>query len=193
MVAVILLSTAASLISVAPPAASNGTHVIDPALLDRAFDGHGGLSAGASSRLLYDYEPAVRSDILDYLYKPSFGAQLTICKVEIGGDVQSTNGAEASHMHTSKDLNYHRGYEYWLMTEAKKRNPAVRTYVLSWGVPGWVGDGNYFSAPNIVYQTNFVKGARDAHNLTIDYIGVSWRHPPKTHSVAHRTILRTAS
>ena len=182
---VMLLSAAAALISTVSPPASNSTHVIDPALLDRAFDGHGGLSAGASSRLLYDYDPAVRSDILDYLYLPSFGAQLTICKVEIGGDVQSTNGAEASHMHTSKDLNYHRGYEYWLMTEAKKRNPAVRTYVLSWGVPGWVGDGNYFSAPNIVYQTNFVKGARDAHNLTIDYIGAFWclDSPPQSHSV----------
>ena len=29
-----------------------------------------------------------------------FGAALTMCKVEIGGDGQSTNGAEASHMHT---------------------------------------------------------------------------------------------
>lgn len=86
-----------------------GPYTIDPTKLDRAFDGHGGLSAGASSRLLYDYEEPYRSDILDYLYKPNFGAQLTICKVEIGGDVQSTNGAEASHMHTSKDLNLHRG------------------------------------------------------------------------------------
>jgi hypothetical protein len=86
-----------------------GPYTIDPTNLDRVFDGHGGLSAGASSRLLYDYEEPYRSDILDYLYKPNFGAQLTICKVEIGGDVQSTNGAEASHMHTSKDLNLHRG------------------------------------------------------------------------------------
>ena len=102
-----------------------------------------------SSRLLYDYEEPYRSDILDYLYKPNFGAQLTICKVEIGGDVQSTNGAEASHMHTSNDTNFHRGYEFWLMAEAKKRNPMVRTYVLSWGVPGWVANGTEIGASGV--------------------------------------------
>lgn len=49
------------------------------------YDGHGGLSAGASSRLLLDYAEPYRSDILDYLYKPGFGANLHMCKVEIGG------------------------------------------------------------------------------------------------------------
>ena len=46
---------------------------------------------------------------------------------------------QASHMHTKTDLNYNRGYEYWLMVEAKKRNPNVKTYALSWGTPAWVG------------------------------------------------------
>ena len=31
-----------------------------------------------------------------------------------------TDGAEASHMHSANDENYNRGYEWWLMTEAKK-------------------------------------------------------------------------
>ena len=127
--------------------------LIDGGKPGRRFDGHGGLSAGASSRLLFDYADPVRSDILDYLYKPNFGAALSICKVEIGGDVQSTNGVEASHMHTSKDLDLGRGYEWWLMSEAKKRNPDMVTYALSWGTPGWVGDGNYFTDDNIKYQT----------------------------------------
>ena len=47
------------------------------------FDGHGGLSAGASSRLLIDYAEPQRSQILDYLWKPGFGANLHICKIEI--------------------------------------------------------------------------------------------------------------
>ena len=59
---------------------------------------------GATSRLLYDYPESKRSAILDYLYRPNFGASLTMCKVEIGGDGQSTDGAEASHMHTRHDL-----------------------------------------------------------------------------------------
>lgn len=41
-------------------------------------------------------------------------------KVEMGGDVQSTEGTEASHMHNFWDENYFRGYEWWLMKEAKK-------------------------------------------------------------------------
>ena len=61
-----------------------------------------------------------------------------MCKIEIGGDGQSTNGAEASHMHTRGDLNFERGYEFWLAKEAKKRNPKVTIYGLSWAAPGWI-------------------------------------------------------
>jgi len=30
------------------------------------------------------------------------------------------DGTESSHMHTADDENYQRGYEWWLMVEAKK-------------------------------------------------------------------------
>jgi hypothetical protein len=109
--------------------------VLDDRNAGRRFDGHGGLSAGASSRLLFDYPEPQRSQILDLLWLPNHGAALHICKVEIGGDVQSTDGTEASHQHTRFDdapERFFRGYEWWLMVEAKKRNPDVITYVLSW-------------------------------------------------------------
>jgi hypothetical protein len=54
------------------------------------YDGHGGLSAGASSRLLWDYTEPQRTQILDYLFNKSFGAGIHQLKVEIGGDGQST-------------------------------------------------------------------------------------------------------
>ena len=44
----------------------------------RIYDGIGALSAGASSRLLIDYPEPQRSEILDYLFKPNFGAALQI-------------------------------------------------------------------------------------------------------------------
>jgi hypothetical protein len=47
-----------------------------------AFEGHGALSAGASSRLLWDYSEPYRSQVLDYLFKPQFGAGLNTLKVE---------------------------------------------------------------------------------------------------------------
>ena len=58
----------------------------------RVFDGLGAASAGASSRLLIDYPEPQRSQILDYLFKPSYGAALQHLKVEIGADVNSTDG-----------------------------------------------------------------------------------------------------
>ena len=69
----------------------------------RVFDGLGAASAGASSRLLIDYPEPQRSQILDYLFKPGYGAALQHLKVEIGADVNSTDGSEPSHMRTRID------------------------------------------------------------------------------------------
>jgi len=85
----------------------------------RIFNGVGGLSGGGgTSRLLWDYPQKQRDEILDYLFKPNYGASLQILKVEIGCDANSTNGAEASHMRSPIDSNYTRGYEWWLMEQA---------------------------------------------------------------------------
>ena len=59
-----------------------------------------------------------------------------------------------SHSHVRGDLNCSRGYEWQVLTEAKKRNPAIKTYGLAWGVPGWIGDnedsdGSFYSQDNI--------------------------------------------
>jgi hypothetical protein len=80
-------------------ATSNETQVIelDGNAPGRVFDGIGGLSAGAASRLLIDYPKRQRAQILDFLFRPNFGASLHDLKVEIGGDIKSTRGAETSH------------------------------------------------------------------------------------------------
>src|SRR5579872_3611941 len=98
---------------------------IDGSSTGRVFEGIGGVSAGASSRLLIDYPEPQRSQILDYLFKPGYGAALQRLKVEIGGDVNSTDGSEPSFMRTPTDRNSRRGYEWWLMIEAHKRNPNI--------------------------------------------------------------------
>jgi len=143
--------------------------------LGLTFDGIGGLSGGgATSRLLPDYIEPYRSHVLDYLFLPAFGASLHILKVEIGGDAQSTEGTEASHMHIASEENYERGYEWWLMKEAKARNPDVKLYGLSWGFPRWVAEGGNSPLTNstVSYITKWLVAARDVHGLTIDYIGV---------------------
>ena len=139
----------------------------------RTFDGIGALSAGASSRLLIDYPEPQRGEILDYLFKPNFGAALQINKVEIGGDMNSTDGSEPSHMRTPDEENYQRGYEWWLMEESKKRNPQVKLWGLEWGAPNWINPvkNNVWTQENITFTLKWVEGAKKHHNLTIDYLG----------------------
>ncbi|XP_012708310.3 galactocerebrosidase isoform X2 [Fundulus heteroclitus] len=145
--------------------------------LGRVFDGIGGLSGGgATSRLLVNYAEPYRSQILDYLFKPNFGASLHILKVEIGGDAQTTDGTEPSHMHYENDENYFRGYEWWLMKEAKKRNPNITLIALPWAFPGWVGRGKNwpYDFPDVTaaYVVNWILGAKTYHDLDIQYIGI---------------------
>ncbi|KAM8737645.1 galactocerebrosidase isoform 2-T2 [Acanthopagrus schlegelii] len=145
--------------------------------LGREFDGIGGLSGGgATSRLLVNYAEPYRSQILDFLFKPNFGASLHILKVEIGGDAQTTDGTEPSHMHYENDENYFRGYEWWLMKEAKKRNPNITLIGLPWAFPGWVGRGKNwpYDFPDITaaYVVNWILGAKQYHDLDIQYVGI---------------------
>eukprot|EP00039_Didymoeca_costata_P021228 m.343840 g.343840 ORF g.343840 m.343840 type:complete len:935 (-) comp23434_c0_seq1:140-2944(-) len=162
-----------------PPPPPTLTVNIDGKASGLPYDGHGLLSAGASSRLLRDYKDPYRSQILDYLFKPYFGASLHQIKVEIGGDCQSTSGTEASHMHEKDDINCKRGYEGWLMAEAKKRNPNIKTWGLSWGVPAWIADEEptYFSDSNIYYQTQWLKCMNESYGIMVDTIGI-WNERP---------------
>lgn len=144
----------------------------------RVFEGIGALSAGASSKLLSDYPEEQRKQILDLLFSPKFGASLQQIKVEIGGDVNSTDGTEPSHARTRGELInpeasfYKRGYEWMILHEAKQRNPAVFTDCLEWGCPGWIGDGVFYSQDNADYIAAFLKGALKYHNLQFDYTGI---------------------
>ncbi len=154
-----------------PAAVTDPAITLDGSSAGRVFDGLGALSAGASSRLLVDYPEPQRSQILDYLFKPGYGAALQTLKVEIGGDTNSTDGSEPSHMRTPTDLNCNRGYEWWLMEQAKARNPAIKLYGLQWGAPGWVGSNGSLWTPNDVnYVIQWLKCAR-TNGLNIDYIG----------------------
>lgn len=155
------------------------------------FDGLGALSAGASSRLLIDYPEPQRSQILDYLFKPGYGAALQHLKVEVGADVNSTDGSEPSHMRSRGDHEYTRGYEWWLMKEARKRNPDIVLDILPWGAPGWVGSGHLYSPDMADYMADFIEGAAK-QELDIAYVGI-WNE--KVYDAAyvkdlHRALLK---
>jgi hypothetical protein len=151
--------------------------ILDGTSKGRVFDGLGAVSAGASSRLLIDYPEPQRSQILDYLFKPGYGAALQRLKVEIGADVNSTDGSEPSHMRTPSDHNSSRGYEWWLMAEAHKRNPNIILEVLPWGAPRWVGSNSggketLYSSKMVGYVEDFIRTAKRDYALDIAYAGI---------------------
>src|SRR3982751_1958920 len=152
-------------------AATTTTVTVDGTKPGLTFDGVGAISGGGgNSRLLIDYPEPQRSQLLDYLFRPGYGAAAQVLKVEIGGDTNSTSGAEPRHEHTRGATNCNRGYEWWLAGQAKARNPNIKLYGLAWGAPGWIGGGNFWSTDMVNYLNTWL-GCAKQHNLTIDYLG----------------------
>jgi hypothetical protein len=64
----------------------------------RVFDGVGAiLGGGGNARYLEEYPAAQRAQILQYLFKPGYGASLQLLKLEIGGDGNSSDARGKDH------------------------------------------------------------------------------------------------
>lgn len=138
----------------------------------KRFDGIGVVSGGgATSVLLKDYPEPQRSQILDLVYKPKFGASVSALLVEIPGDGNSTQGSMPSHMHTRDDLDYSRGYMWWVLCEARKRNPHLTLDGTAWSAPGWIGNGKFWSQDAADYYVQWLQGLRNIYGLELDAIG----------------------
>jgi galactosylceramidase len=138
----------------------------------KRFDGIGIVNGGgATSVLLKDYPEPQRSQILDLVFKPKFGASVSALFVEIPGDGNSTQGSMPSHMRTRDDLNYHRGYTWWILREAKQRNPNLTLDGTAWSAPGWIGNGEFWSQDTANYYVKWLEGLRKVYGLEFDAIG----------------------
>ena len=84
---------------------SGFTITLDRGKIADTYNGIGALSAGTGSRLLMDYPEQQRDEMLDYMFKPGYGASLDVFKFEIGGDVVSSWGTEPSPMRTLDEFN----------------------------------------------------------------------------------------
>jgi hypothetical protein len=139
----------------------------------RVYDGTGAvLGGGGNARYVMDYPPRQREQILDYLFKPGYGAALQILKLEIGGDANSSDGSEPSVEHTLGHVNCDAGYELAIARQAVALNPRLRLYGLQWAAPRLVrtGSGSRFTQRDISYLLTWLGCARQ-HGLTISYLG----------------------
>lgn len=136
----------------------------------KTFDGIGIVNGGgATSVLLKNYPEKQRSEIMDMVYKPKFGASVSTLLVEIPGDGNSTQGSMSSHSHERGDQNYRRGYMWWVMSEAKRRNPKLSLDATAWSAPAWVG--SFWSQEMADYYVSWMQGLRDVYGLELDAIG----------------------
>ena len=140
---------------------------------DRLYQGVGAvLGGGGNARYLMDYPEPERGQILDYLFKPGYGAALQLLKLEIGGGANSSDGAEPSVEPVRGQVNCDAGYEFSIAQQAVARNPGIRLYGLQWTAPGWAGQGtgSVFTSADIGYLLTWL-GCAARHGLTISYLG----------------------
>lgn len=136
----------------------------------KRFDGIGAVNGGgATSVLLKDYPEPQRSQIMDLVYKPKFGASVSAILVEVPGDGNSTQGSMPSHSHYRGDANFLRGYIWWVMREAQQRNPLLALDATAWSAPAWVG--NFWSQDMADYYLAWLQGLREVHGLELDALG----------------------
>jgi len=135
----------------------------------RIFHGIGLVSAGTSSTIP-DYSEPYRSNILDYIFKPRFGMSLQRMRVEIGSGINSTSASEPSHAITPGEIAnpVPRGLEFWLINEAKKRNPKIETEACNWSLPPWVWQGPKQQKAD--YYSSFVKCLLNTYGINLDYL-----------------------
>lgn len=140
---------------------------IDGSRPGNIFQGVGAISGGGgNSRLLIEYPKQQRQQILDYLFKPGYGASLQILKLEIGGDAYATDGAEPTFEQTKGQINCHAGYEFWLAQQALRLNPHLQIYALQWNAPNWIGGA--WSDADIGYLLDYM------HCATLDHVRINY-------------------
>jgi hypothetical protein len=174
-----VIAIASGLPLTAVPVPASGSHAIPDTVItvngsggDRVYHGVGAvLGGGGEARYLEEYPSAQRKSILKYLFEPEYGASLQLLKLEIGGDGNSTDGAEPSIEHSQGHINCDAGYEFSIAHQALQINPRLKLFGLQWGAPGWVGDnGTLFTSRDIRYLLDWLGCARK-HGLKINYLG----------------------
>ncbi|AEC01613.1 galactosylceramidase [Parasphaerochaeta coccoides] len=142
------------------------TIMVDGKKSGRTYQGIGGVTSNGMTKLLYEYPENQQKDILNFLFRPKFGASLQMLKVEIGSDANGTGGTEPSHMRSETDYDITRGVGLRMAQDAKQRSKDILLDAIRWGTPSWLTDNER----KYRYYLNFLKGAKDIFGLDFDYL-----------------------
>ena len=90
-----------------------------------------------------------------------------------GGGENSTCGAEPSHAYCKEELAkpIERGYELWLLKEARRRNPRIILDCLPWSFPGFLS--GKFTQDSADWFAAFLDLARDEYGLRLNWIAAA--------------------
>ena len=132
----------------------------------RVFEGIGGVTSNGMTRLLRDYPPRQQQEILDYLFRPQFGASLHVLKVEIGSDANGTAGTEPAICVQSKILT---SPAAWVYGSPVRPRTAIPTYC-------WTpsAGGHPVGSPTTSRSTSIIKIFWMGRGLTSDWISTIW-------------------
>lgn len=160
----------------------------DKAIADKAklYDGLGMVSANNSSRLLLDYKsekPDAYQKLLEYMFGKD-GMGLSLIKIEMGADVDSSSGTEPAVMRSENETaDVTRGAGYQLAADALKINPDIKIDLLYWGLPNWVSNAEdsydalykwYKSTIDAMYDTYGIKVTHVTVNQNERSIDTEW-------------------
>lgn len=165
---------AVAVLSAAPTEAADKPPVqtvhISVASAVKTFDGIGAVNGGgATAVLLKDYPEPQRSQIMDMVFRPMWGASVSTMLAEIPGDGNSTQGSMPSHSHWRGDFNPWRGYTWWVLREAVARNPQITLDATGWSAPAWVE--NIWSQDMADYYVMWLQALRHVHGMELDALG----------------------
>ncbi|MCM1578781.1 MAG: glycosyl hydrolase family 59 [Ruminococcus sp.] len=138
------------------------------------FEGLGAISANGSSRLLPDYKhlhPDKYWDILRLLFDKEKGLGLTLFKIEMGSDVNSSSGTEANIMRTADetpDITRCVGME--IASDVKTIAPDVTLDMLWWSTPKWTDDADDPYAARWRWYKAHLTAAYERYGLKFDCI-----------------------
>lgn len=181
---VVAFATAMVVLAATASASSAQTIQVNGNESGGTLQGVGGMSVSDTSRLLFDYPAAERSQILDYLFcspmvkaAPGYcthgvyGAALQRLKVEIGSGTDSTVGSEPTVEPERGVVNCNVGWEFKLMTAARERDPDIKIDALAWGFPGWIDPSGESASLGLPPDYGRIFGSQDAVGYLLNYLG----------------------